>query len=144
MSASVSNMPMSDITTPLPASALDLPAAPAVSQYEQVIQPTRGWIGVNWRELIDGRELLYYLIWRDLKVRYKQAVLGVAWVVVQPIMNMIASTPIPRTTPFSCTPDCFRGSCLRRRFHPADCRWSVSKISSKKSIFRVYTSPAAW
>jgi lipopolysaccharide transport system permease protein len=85
-------MPMSDITTPLPASALDLPAAPAVSQYEQVIQPTRGWIGVNWRELIDGRELLYYLIWRDLKVRYKQAVLGVAWVVVQPIMNMILYT----------------------------------------------------
>jgi lipopolysaccharide transport system permease protein len=88
---------MSDITTVPSSASAQMPApvtAPtlAFSAHEQVIQPTRGWIGVNWRELIDGRELLYFLIWRDLKVRYKQAILGVAWVVIQPIMNMVMYT----------------------------------------------------
>jgi lipopolysaccharide transport system permease protein len=62
--------------------------------HEMIIQPTRGWIGVNWRELFDGRELLFFLIWRDLKVRYKQTILGVLWVVIQPVTNMILYTMI--------------------------------------------------
>ncbi len=71
------------------------PSAPApvpAPVFEQVIQPTRGWIGVNWREMFEGRELLYFLIWRDLKVRYKQAILGIGWVVINPIMSMIMYT----------------------------------------------------
>ena len=56
------------------------------------IQPTRGWISVNWREMLDARELLFFFIWRDLKVRYKQAILGVGWVVMQPILNMVMYT----------------------------------------------------
>jgi lipopolysaccharide transport system permease protein len=93
MSASATNIPMSELTPSHPAVPAS-PAAGAISDYEQVIQPTRGWIAVNWREMFEGRELLYFLIWRDLKVRYKQAILGVAWVVIQPIMNMIMFTLI--------------------------------------------------
>ena len=53
------------------------------------IRPSRGWIAVNWAELWEYRELLYFLTWRDLKVRYKQTVLGVAWAVIQPFLTMV-------------------------------------------------------
>ena len=56
---------------------------------QTVIQPTRGWKMVNFRELIMYRELIYFLTWRDLKVRYKQTILGVAWAVIQPVMTMV-------------------------------------------------------
>ena len=59
---------------------------------ETVIAPSSGWVGVNWGELLRGRELLYFLIWRDIKVRYKQAMLGAAWVVLQPLFNIILFT----------------------------------------------------
>ena len=61
---------------------------------ETVIQPRRGWIAVNWKELYDFRELLYYLALRDVKVRYKQTVLGVAWAVIQPLFTMLIFTLI--------------------------------------------------
>jgi len=53
------------------------------------IQPAKGWIGLNFRELWNFRELLYFLIWRDLKVRYKQTVLGAAWAIIQPFLTML-------------------------------------------------------
>jgi len=53
------------------------------------IDPPSGWQLVNVRELWRFRELLFILVWRDVKVRYKQAVLGVAWAVLQPAMLMI-------------------------------------------------------
>jgi lipopolysaccharide transport system permease protein len=59
---------------------------------ETVIAPSRGWIAVNWHELFRSRELLYFLVWRDVKVRYKQAVLGAAWVVLQPLFSMVLFT----------------------------------------------------
>jgi lipopolysaccharide transport system permease protein len=65
---------------------------PELSGYETVLAPSRGWIAVDFRELFRARELLYFLIWRDVKVRYKQAVLGVAWVVLQPLFNMVLFT----------------------------------------------------
>jgi lipopolysaccharide transport system permease protein len=55
----------------------------------QVIEPARGRIGINWSELWHHRELLYFLTWRDVKIRYKQTVLGAAWAVLQPLMTMI-------------------------------------------------------
>lgn len=67
---------------------------PATVIDETVLAPSRGWIAVNWRELIRGRELLYFLVWRDVKVRYKQAVLGAAWVVLQPLFNMVLFTVV--------------------------------------------------
>lgn len=54
-----------------------------------VIEPTRGWVALKLRELWDYRELVYFLIWRDIKVRYKQTALGAAWAVIQPVFTMI-------------------------------------------------------
>ncbi|MGB8644436.1 MAG: ABC transporter permease [Anaerolineae bacterium] len=59
-----------------------------------VIQPSRGWAALELRALWEYRELLYFLVWRDLKVRYKQTALGVAWVVLQPIVATVIFTVI--------------------------------------------------
>jgi lipopolysaccharide transport system permease protein len=68
--------------------------APVPPAIETIIAPSKGWIALNWAELFHTRELLYFLIWRDIKVRYKQAMLGVAWVVLQPLFNMILFTVV--------------------------------------------------
>jgi lipopolysaccharide transport system permease protein len=49
-----------------------------------VIQPEKGWVPIRLRELWDYRELVYFFVWRDVKVRYKQTIIGVAWAVIQP------------------------------------------------------------
>src|SRR3954463_8271954 len=67
---------MSSVTT--------TPAVPTI-----VIKPSTGWIGLKLTELWEYRELLYFLIWRDLKVRYKQTALGAAWAVIQPFFTMV-------------------------------------------------------
>jgi lipopolysaccharide transport system permease protein len=54
-----------------------------------VIQPRSGWIPVDFRELWAFRELLFFFTWRDIKVRYRQTVLGAAWAVLQPLMTML-------------------------------------------------------
>ncbi len=54
-----------------------------------VLRPARGWAGLRLRDLWKYRELIYFLTWRDIKVRYKQALLGVAWAVLQPILTMV-------------------------------------------------------
>src|SRR3954464_10153537 len=54
-----------------------------------VIQPTRSWKLVSFKDLWAYRELLYFLMWRDVKVRYKQTILGAAWAVMQPIFTMV-------------------------------------------------------
>lgn len=54
-----------------------------------VIEPRRGWVQLGLRELWEYRELLFFLTWRDVKVRYKQTVLGAAWAVLQPLMTMV-------------------------------------------------------
>src|ERR1043165_7011896 len=54
-----------------------------------VIEPPRGWVHINWGELWRARELLYFLTWKDVKVRYKQTVLGVLWALLQPVLTMI-------------------------------------------------------
>src|SRR5712691_8846313 len=53
------------------------------------IEPSQGWVALRLRELWSYRELLYFLIWRDIKVRYKQTVLGALWAVLQPVLTMI-------------------------------------------------------
>jgi lipopolysaccharide transport system permease protein len=60
-----------------------------VARHEIVLRPSKGWIPVNWGELYATRELLFTLITRDLKVRYRQTVLGIAWAVLQPFITMI-------------------------------------------------------
>jgi lipopolysaccharide transport system permease protein len=54
-----------------------------------VIQPTRGWISVGLRDLWAYRELFFFLVWRDIKVRYKQTVIGALWAILQPVLTMI-------------------------------------------------------
>jgi len=54
-----------------------------------IIEPSRGWVSLNLRELCEYRELLYFLTWRDIKVRYKQTALGAAWAIIQPLFTML-------------------------------------------------------
>jgi lipopolysaccharide transport system permease protein len=56
------------------------------------IEPSRGWVSLHLDDLWDYRGLLYFLIWRDVKVRYKQTTLGVAWAVLQPLLTMAVFT----------------------------------------------------
>ena len=53
------------------------------------IEPVHGWTSLNLRELWAYKELLYFFVWRDLKVRYKQTIMGVSWAVIQPILTMV-------------------------------------------------------
>ena len=53
------------------------------------ITPPRGWLDLDLREVWSARELLYFFVWRDVKVRYKQTAIGVAWAVLQPLLNMV-------------------------------------------------------
>src|SRR2546426_9927562 len=63
------------------------PERPLVS-----IRPSGGWVALNLRELWAHRELLYFLTWRDVKVRYKQTALGAAWAIMQPLLTMLLFT----------------------------------------------------
>jgi lipopolysaccharide transport system permease protein len=56
------------------------------------IRPAQGWQWVNFGELWQFRELIYFLTWRDVKVRYKQTVLGAAWAILQPLLMMVVFT----------------------------------------------------
>ena len=58
-------------------------------QHLTVIEPRKGWHMLNWRELWAYRELLWVLTMRDIKVRYKQTILGAAWAVIRPVVTMI-------------------------------------------------------
>src|SRR5947209_20539021 len=78
--------PPTEPEAPLP------PVAPADERPVTVIRPPRGWQLINVRELWRFRELLYFLTWRDVKVRYKQTILGAAWAVLQPAMMMVVFT----------------------------------------------------
>ena len=72
--------------------AVSTPAAErgsGASRPETVIEPPRPWAPLDLRELWDQRELIYFLAWRDIKVRYKQTALGASWAILQPIFGMI-------------------------------------------------------
>ncbi len=58
------------------------------------IEPSHGWVSLQLRALWEYRELLYFLAWRDIKVRYKQTVLGAAWAIIQPLTTMVIFTII--------------------------------------------------
>ncbi|MBI4687484.1 MAG: ABC transporter permease [Nitrospirae bacterium] len=53
------------------------------------IEPSKGWVSIKLKELWEYRELLYFLAWRDIRIRYKQTVLGVAWAIIQPLFTMV-------------------------------------------------------
>ena len=86
MSQQLTEAPAADIVEPPP--RFEEPADPMVT----VIEPVPGWRMLNVVELWNFRELLYFLTWRDVKVRYKQTVLGAAWAILQPAMMMAVFT----------------------------------------------------
>jgi lipopolysaccharide transport system permease protein len=72
------------VATPLARNA----ASPIVTR----IEPPRGWFELRLKELWVYRELLYFFVWRDVKVRYKQTAIGVTWVILQPLLTMLVFT----------------------------------------------------
>lgn len=68
--------------------------AEAAEELVVYLKPAKGWLSIDFKELWHYRELIYFLTWRDIKVRYKQAVLGVAWALLQPLMTMVIFTVI--------------------------------------------------
>jgi lipopolysaccharide transport system permease protein len=60
--------------------------------YELVIKPRKGWQAIDWKEAILHRELLGFLIWRDIKIRYRQTLLGGLWAILQPLIAMAIFT----------------------------------------------------
>jgi lipopolysaccharide transport system permease protein len=72
-----------------PPAHISLPDKPLVT-----IKPSKTWVALDLRGLWDYRELLYFLMWRDVKVRYKQTVLGAAWAIIQPFLTMLVFTVI--------------------------------------------------
>jgi lipopolysaccharide transport system permease protein len=70
--------------------ALAPPAAPAPAPAAPtIIEPSQGWVAPHLREVWEYRELLYFLVWRDIKVRYKQTALGASWAIIQPFLTMV-------------------------------------------------------
>jgi lipopolysaccharide transport system permease protein len=65
----------------MPTSEIEIPAI--------VIEPSKGWVSLRLREFWEFRELLYFLTWREIKVRYKQTALGAAWAIIQPLFTMV-------------------------------------------------------
>jgi len=70
--------------SPLPLSPSRSAAVPTLR-----IAPSKGWVSLKLRELWEYRELLYFLVWRDIKVRYKQTALGASWAIIQPFFTMV-------------------------------------------------------
>ena len=75
------------VDTLLPADAHESHAFPEVSTIR--IEASTGWVSLGLAELWAFRELLYFLMWRDIKVRYKQTALGAAWAIIQPVLTMV-------------------------------------------------------
>jgi lipopolysaccharide transport system permease protein len=131
-----------------PASPSQKSQASAASSVETlpeiVFTPPKGWLGLNVRELWTYRELLYFLVWRDIKVRYKQTVLGVAWAVLQPLLTMVVFSiffgvlgrmsseglPYPVFFYAALVPWTYFSSCVRRS--------SDSLVGSSSLISKVY------
>lgn len=81
----VSSSPLKEVAGP--ARHVELPAEPIFT-----IDGRRKWIGFEFRDLWAHRDLFYFLAWRDVKVRYKQTVLGASWAILQPLLTMIVFT----------------------------------------------------
>jgi len=74
----ISNIPVMDSNTPVYS---DLPLIH--------LKPTKGWVSLKLYDLWNYRELLFFFTWRDLKIRYKQTVLGASWAIIQPFLTMV-------------------------------------------------------
>ncbi len=57
--------------------------------HQVVIEPRGGWQLIDWRELRESKDLLYFLVWRDIRVLYNQTILGFAWAIIRPLISMV-------------------------------------------------------
>jgi len=112
---------------------------------ETVIRARTGWIAINWAELIHSHELFYTLVQRDLMVRYKQSVLGVAWAVIQPLFQMIvfslifgrmAGIKLPIDMPFSLF--CYIGLVPWTFFANSINGSALSLVSNQNLLTKIY------
>jgi lipopolysaccharide transport system permease protein len=112
------------------------------------LQPARGWIALNLADLWAYRELVYFLTWRDIKVRYKQAALGIGWAVIQPLVTMVIFSVIFGTWA-NLKPDAgipqnwypvftFAGLLPWQLFQGALQRASVSLVGNSNLLTKVY------
>lgn len=62
------------------------------AQTQILIKPHRGWLRIDFKELWEYRELVYFFVWRDVKIRYKQTIVGASWALFQPLTSMIIFT----------------------------------------------------
>jgi lipopolysaccharide transport system permease protein len=105
-----------------------------------------GWVALDVRELWKFRELLYFLTWRDILVRYKQAIMGIAWAVLQPLLTMIVFTVVFNMalgikSPSSSTPYAvfsFTGLLPWQFFAGALSRSGVSLVGNANLLTKVY------
>jgi lipopolysaccharide transport system permease protein len=79
---------MATVSAPPNIAPLPLPAGATIVR----IEPPRGWLELRLGEVWAYRELLYFFVWRDVKIRYKQTAIGVVWVILQPLLNMLIFT----------------------------------------------------
>ena len=100
MSMSPTDVRSTDAPVAASAAAEVESAAHRVDEPELIIKPRKGWIAVDWRELLSHRELLFFLIWRDVKVKYKQAILGFAWAIFVPLISVSLFTFIGKAAGF--------------------------------------------
>ena len=85
---------MSDMTftEATPSRAVSAPSVERSELPHTRIEPSKGWISLGLKDLWQYRELLFFLTWRDIKVRYKQTALGAAWAIIQPLFTMLVFT----------------------------------------------------
>jgi len=109
-----------------------------------VVRPPHGWQLINVAELWHYRELLYFLTWRDVKVRYKQTVLGAAWAILQPAMMMVVFTIFFSRLAKVATGDlpypifAFAGLLPWTFFATSIANAGVSVVSSERLITKIY------
>src|ERR1700735_5941853 len=75
-----------------PLRAMTSPSVGQLALPHTRIEPSKGWISLGLKDLWQYRELLFFLTWRDIKVRYQQTALGAAWAVIQPLFTMLVFT----------------------------------------------------
>lgn len=109
-----------------------------------VVRPAQGWLAIDWVELFAYRDLLLFLVSRDLKVRYKQTVLGVSWAILQPLMTMgIFSLVFGRLVgvPSDGLPYplfCFAGLIVWNLFIQSVINATSSVVSNRQLVEKVY------
>ncbi len=62
--------------------------------HQIIIEPVKGWRFIDWREISEYRDLLFFWAWRSIKIRYAQSVIGVGWALIQPICSMVVFTVV--------------------------------------------------